>query len=68
MNVPNDRIEKITQILPVLRSPTVIPLAQSGWSSLHSVIEEDAFWDVIEQLKEAGAEGILVCPIEKMIL
>ena len=68
MNVPNDRIETITQILPVLRSPTVIPLAQSGWSSLHSVIEEDAFWDVIEQLKEAGAEGILVCPIEKMIL
>ena len=68
MNVPNDRIEKITQILPVLRSPTVIPLAQSGWSSLHSVIEEDAFWDVIDQLKAAGAEGILVCPIEKMIL
>jgi ATP phosphoribosyltransferase len=68
MNVPNDRIEKITQILPVLRSPTVIPLAQNGWSSLHSVIEEDAFWDVIDQLKAAGAEGILVCPIEKMIL
>jgi ATP phosphoribosyltransferase len=68
MNVPDQKIEKITQILPVLRSPTVIPLAQSGWSSLHSVIEEDAFWDVIEQLKEAGAEGILVCPIEKMIL
>ncbi len=68
MNVPNDRIETITQILPVLRSPTVIPLAQSGWSSLHSVIEEDAFWDVIDQLKAAGAEGILVCPIEKMIL
>jgi ATP phosphoribosyltransferase len=68
MNVPNDKIEKINQILPVLKSPTIMPLAEKGWSSLHSVIEEDTFWEVIEQLKEAGAEGILVCPIEKMIL
>jgi len=68
MNVPNDKIEKISQILPVLKSPTIMPLAENGWSSLHSVIEEDTFWDVIELLKDAGAEGILVCPIEKMIL
>jgi ATP phosphoribosyltransferase len=68
MNVPNDKIEKVSQILPVLKSPTIMPLAEEGWSSLHSVIEEDTFWEVIEQLKEAGAEGILVCPIEKMVL
>ena len=68
MNVPNDKIKKISQILPVLKSPTIMPLAEKGWSSLHSVIEEDTFWEVIEQLKEAGAEGILICPIEKMVL
>lgn len=68
MNVPNDSIEKISKILPVLKSPTIIPLAIENWSSLHSVIEEDTFWEVIDQLKEAGAEGILVCPIEKMVL
>ncbi|MFV5696484.1 ATP phosphoribosyltransferase [Flavobacterium sp. LB3P122] len=68
MNVPNDKIELINEILPVLKSPTVMPLAQEGWSSVHTVIEEDRFWDVIDQLKEAGAEGILVCPIEKMVL
>jgi len=68
MNVPNDKIEKVSQILPVLKSPTIMPLAEQGWSSLHSVIEEDTFWEVIEQLKDAGAEGILVCPIEKMVL
>ena len=68
MNVPNDKIDFITATLPVLKSPTVMPLAQEGWSSLHTVIEEDQFWDVIDQLKLAGAEGILVCPIEKMIL
>ena len=68
MNVPNDKIEKVSQILPVLKSPTIMPLAEKGWSSLHSVIDEDTFWEVIEQLKEAGAEGILVCPIEKMVL
>jgi ATP phosphoribosyltransferase len=68
MNVPNDKIEKITTILPVLKSPTVLPLALPGWSSLHSVIEEATFWEVIDQLKEAGATDILVCPIEKMVL
>ncbi|TDO82915.1 ATP phosphoribosyltransferase [Flavobacterium chryseum] len=68
MNVPNDKIETIGKILPVLRSLTVLPLAEPGWSSVHSVIDKDTFWDVIDQLKEAGAEGILVCPIEKMVL
>jgi ATP phosphoribosyltransferase len=68
MNVPNDKINEISNILPVLKSPTVMPLAEEGWSSVHSVIDEDTFWDVIDQLKEAGAEGILVCPIEKMVL
>jgi len=68
MNVPNERMDSISQILPVLRSPTIMPLAVDGWSSMHSVIDEDKFWDVIDQLKEAGAEGILVIPIEKMIL
>lgn len=68
MNVPNNKIQEISSILPVLKSPTVMPLAEEGLSSLHSVIEEDTFWDVIDQLKEAGAEGILVCPIEKMVL
>ena len=68
MNVPNDKIELISSILPVLKSPTVMPLAQAVWSSVHTVIEEDRFWEVIDQLKAAGAEGILVCPIEKMVL
>ena len=68
MNVPNDKISEISKILPVLKSPTVMPLAEQGWSSVHSVIDEDKFWEVIDQLKEAGAEGILVCPIEKMVL
>ena len=68
MNVPNDKIELISKILPVLKSPTVMPLSEKGWSSIHSVINEDLFWDVIDELKAAGAEGILVCPIEKMVL
>jgi ATP phosphoribosyltransferase len=68
MNVPNEKIETIGKILPVLKSLTVMPLAEEGWSSVHSVIDRDTFWDVIDQLKEAGAEGILVCPIEKMVL
>ena len=67
MNVPNDKIIAVSQILPVLKSPTVVPLNEVGWSSVQSVIDEDQFWDVIDQLKEAGAEGILVCPIEKMV-
>lgn len=68
MNVPNNKIQEVSSILPVLKSPTVMPLAEEGWSSVHSVIEEDKFWEVIDQLKDAGAEGILVCPIEKMVL
>jgi ATP phosphoribosyltransferase len=68
LNCPNDSIKAISAILPVLKSPTVLPLANPGWSSLHSVINEGDFWEVIEQLKAAGAEDILVCPIEKMVL
>ena len=68
LNAPNDKIEVISSILPVLKSPTVLPLAQEGWSSLHSVINAGDFWEVIDQLKAAGAEDILVCPIEKMVL
>ena len=68
LNAPNDKIEQISNILPVLKSPTILPLSQKGWSSLHSVIDESSFWDVIDALKEAGAEDILVCPIEKMVL
>ena len=68
MNVPNHAIERVSSILPVLKSPTILPLAMEGWSSLHSVVREEEFWRVIEQLKEAGAEGILVIPIERMIV
>lgn len=68
MNVPNSSIEKISSILPVLKSPTVLPLAETGWSSLHSVVNEGTFWKVIDELKEAGAQDILVCPVEKMVL
>ncbi len=68
LNCPNDSIEAISAILPVLKSPTVLPLANPGWSSLHSVINEGDFWEVIEQLKASGAQDILVCPIEKMVL
>jgi ATP phosphoribosyltransferase len=68
MNVPNDSINRISSILPVLKSPTVLPLAEPGWSSLHSVINEGKFWEVIDELKAAGAQDILVCPVEKMVL
>ncbi len=67
LNAPNDKIEEIANILPVLKSPTVLPLAMEGWSSIHSVIDKDKFWEVIDQLKSAGAEGILVVPIEKIV-
>lgn len=67
LNAPNDRIAEIATILPVLKSPTVLPLAKAGWSSIHSVINAGDFWEVIDQLKAAGAEDILVCPIEKMV-
>lgn len=68
LNIPNDKIDEVCKILPGMKSPTVTPLKQEGWSSLHSVIEEKTFWDIISQLKQLGAEGILVVPIEKMIL
>jgi len=68
MNAPNDQLDKIISLLPGMKSPSVLPLAESGWSSVHSVLSEDEFWDRIEQLKAAGAQGILVVPIEKMII
>ena len=68
MNVPNSQIQEVSAILPVLKSPTILPLAEKGWSSLHSVIDEGEFWDVIDELKNAGAEGILIIPIDKMVL
>ena len=68
LNAPNEKLEEIIKILPGMNSPTILPLAEEGWSSLHSVIGEDQFWDVIYELKNAGAEGILVVPIEKMIV
>lgn len=67
LNVPNEKIEEVTNLLPGIKSPTLVPLAKEGWSSMHSVIEEDDFWEVIGKLKKVGAEGILVVPIEKMI-
>lgn len=68
MNVPNSKIEDVVKLLPGMRSPTVLPLAEEGWSSLHTVISEERFWEVIDELKNNGAEGILVAPIEKMVL
>ena len=68
MNVPNDAIDQVVALIPGMKSPTVTPLADSGWSSLHSVLKEDDFWQSIEKIKAAGAQGILVVPIEKMIL
>jgi ATP phosphoribosyltransferase len=68
MNCPNSAIEKITSVIPGMKSPTIIPLAREGWSSLHSVVDENDFWERIDQLREFGAEGILVVPIEKMIV
>lgn len=68
LNAPNDKLQEIIALLPGMKSPTVLPLATSGWSSVHSVLDENDFWDIIEQLKAAGAQGILVVPIEKMIV
>ena len=68
LNAPNNNLEKIISLLPGMKSPTVLPLAEPGWSSVHSVLKENEFWNIIEQLKEAGAQGILVIPIEKMIV
>ncbi len=68
LNAPNDKLDAIIKILPGMKSPTVLPLAEEGWSSVHSVLNKDQFWEIIDELKLAGAEGILVCPIEKMVL
>jgi len=68
LNAPNERIEEISNILPGMKSPSILPLIKPGWSSIHSVVQEDDFWDIIENLKANGAEGILVLPIEKMII
>jgi len=68
LNAPNENLEKIISLLPGMKSPTVLPLAQAGWSSVHSVLNENEFWDIIEKLKAEGAQGILVVPIEKMIV
>jgi ATP phosphoribosyltransferase len=68
LNCPNDSIDAITEIIPGMKSPTILPLGKKGWSSLHSVVDENAFWEKIDQLKALGAQGILVIPIEKMIV
>jgi len=68
LNAPENKVEEIIAILPGMKSPTVLPLAQKGWCSIHSVVKQDVFWEIINQLKDAGAQGILVCPIEKMVL
>jgi ATP phosphoribosyltransferase len=68
LNAPNKNLDKICKILPGMKSPTILPLADKGWSSVHSVVEENQFWDIIEKLKDNGAQGILVVPIEKMII
>lgn len=68
LNAPNESMDKIISLIPGMRSPTILPLAQKGWSSVHSVISEDQFWENIEELRAAGAEGILVVPIEKMVI
>ncbi|MFK7936290.1 MAG: ATP phosphoribosyltransferase [Saprospiraceae bacterium] len=68
LNVPNNKIETVSAALPGMKAPTIVPLATKGWSALHSVVSEDQFWEVIDDLKARGAEGILVVPIEKMIV
>jgi len=68
LNAPNDKVDKIIGILPGMKAPTVLPLADQGWSSIHTVITEDRFWEIIDALRENGAQGILVVPIEKMIV
>jgi ATP phosphoribosyltransferase len=68
LNAPNNKLDAICKILPGMKSPTILPLADKNWSSVHSVVEENQFWEIIEKLKAQGAQGILVVPIEKMIL
>ncbi|WP_179375813.1 ATP phosphoribosyltransferase [Winogradskyella wichelsiae] len=68
LNAPNDKLDEIIRILPGMNSPSILPLAREGWSSMHSVIDKNDFWNIIDELKANGAEGILVCPIENMVL
>jgi ATP phosphoribosyltransferase len=68
LNAPNDRIPDIIKVLPGMKSPTILPLAEEGWSSLHSVINKNDFWEIIDELKLQGAQGILVGPIENMVI
>ena len=68
LNAPNDKVKEIIAVLPGMKSPTVLPLAEHGWSSIHTVVKEDTFWEIIDELKALGAQGILVAPIEKMVL
>ena len=68
MNVPDSSMDEVLAVLPGIKSPTVMPLAQKGWNSVHTVLDEKRFWEIIGRLKQAGAEGILVLPIEKMII
>ena len=68
LNAPSDKVEIIKNILPAMKSPTVLPLAEEGWTSIHSVIEEDKFWGIVGDLKANGAEGILILPIGKMVM
>lgn len=68
LNAPNEKLDAIIKLLPGMRSPSVLPLAEAGWSSVHTVIDKDRFWEIIDKLKAEGAEGLLVCPIEKMVL
>tara|TARA_R110002073_G_scaffold147575_1_gene300311 strand:+ start:14294 stop:15151 length:858 start_codon:yes stop_codon:yes gene_type:complete len=68
LNAPNDKLDDIIKVLPGMKSPTVLPLAEEGWSSVHTVINKNQFWEIIDELKLKGAQGILVCPIEKMVI
>ena len=68
MNVPNDKIDEVIELLPGEKSPTIMKLAQDDWSSLHTVVEEKKFWEILDRLKAIGAEDILVSPIEKIII
>ena len=68
MNVPTDKVQEIVAVLPGVKSPTIMPLATEGWSSIHTVLDQKCFWEIIGKLKAIGAQGILVLPIEKMIL
>ena len=68
LNAPNEKLKEIISVIPGMKSPTIMPLAEEGWSSVHSVLSEAQFWEVIDKLRQLGAQGILVIPIEKMIV